>query len=389
MQTPSSAQAANPTASPAVAPPVEPDYSEFRPKPAYTPEPLVEAPAPDANAKTTQAAPAADLTDATAQTALSEVEKIAMDMGWTPRDQWNGNPNNWAPAADYLRRTAELAQARKKDVTVAKKAVVEATQDFERRLAAMERTNTVLMERQKRDFEAREASIRAHYEKAKREAVAQGDIELYDQIESEQKERDDALAKAEEQRRQEANAQPVTVYDQAKLILSRPAESKFLSDNRWILKHEDDSAWNLAMGEMADAAQKGLPIAEQMKRAEDALRYAYPDKYRTANPSTDGQGDGNAPAVIVDDQGRARDAQTGQFVRTAEAPSPQAAEQQPARRPAQLSPATRVPVEVADSNFGLPPEALAKAQSLVAKGEFESIKEYADIYNGVKKNVLA
>jgi len=33
---------------------------------------------------------------------LSEIEQTAMDQGWTPKDQFNGNPDNWKPAAQYV-----------------------------------------------------------------------------------------------------------------------------------------------------------------------------------------------------------------------------------------------------------------------------------------------
>jgi hypothetical protein len=33
---------------------------------------------------------------------LSDVEKIAMEQGWTPKEDFKGNPDNWKPAAQYV-----------------------------------------------------------------------------------------------------------------------------------------------------------------------------------------------------------------------------------------------------------------------------------------------
>ena len=34
---------------------------------------------------------------------LSEVEKLALDMGWSPKDKWRGAPEPWRPAYEFIK----------------------------------------------------------------------------------------------------------------------------------------------------------------------------------------------------------------------------------------------------------------------------------------------
>ena len=36
----------------------------------------------------------------------SEVELTAMEKGWVPQEQWNGNPDDWRPAKEYMDRSS-------------------------------------------------------------------------------------------------------------------------------------------------------------------------------------------------------------------------------------------------------------------------------------------
>src|ERR1700719_679149 len=43
-------------------------------------------------------------TDGDTNVAPEEVQRQARDMGWQPREQWKGNPDNWVDAGEFVKR---------------------------------------------------------------------------------------------------------------------------------------------------------------------------------------------------------------------------------------------------------------------------------------------
>lgn len=80
---------------------------------------------------------------------LTEIEEVAVDMGWTPKDQWKGDPDAWKPAKDYVRATRDVNKSLKSDLkqlqrqvegisrataTMTERAIAEARQEWESKL---------------------------------------------------------------------------------------------------------------------------------------------------------------------------------------------------------------------------------------------------------------
>lgn len=95
---------------------------------------------------------------------LSPVEQKAYDQGWRPEDDFNGDPDNWKTAKEFIRDGEWLAQIKslKQDQERQK-------QEFDERLANSNKLH-----------EARKAQELAALKKQQREAVSMADQDAYD-----------------------------------------------------------------------------------------------------------------------------------------------------------------------------------------------------------------
>lgn len=116
-------------------------------------------------------------------------EQRAREMGWAPKEQWRGNPDNWIDAPTFVQRGEQVmpilqANLRKRDVQVT--TLQQQIQDKDRRLAAAEEAISVLTNlstEQGRNAakEKRRELLRAQAD-ARREGDTDAEIELGEQI---------------------------------------------------------------------------------------------------------------------------------------------------------------------------------------------------------------
>lgn len=81
----------------------------------------------------------------------SDIDALAIEMGWAPKDQWRGNPDEWKDAKSFLKTTADINRTLSKDVrelkkttermakasaTIMERALAEQREDLEHRFAA-------------------------------------------------------------------------------------------------------------------------------------------------------------------------------------------------------------------------------------------------------------
>ena len=191
-------------------------------------ENAADTPADDAAAQTTEnAAP----DDSGSQTP-SDIESLATEMGWAPKDQWRGNPDDWKDAKAFLKTTVEINRTLSKDV-----------RELKQTTARMAKASATMMERalaeQREELEARfEAAVAANNPKAAREAQK-------------------ALSKLDE---------PGEAADHV---------SDFAARNPWFKTDPEAAAFAYAICE----ANKTLPAEEQLKLAEEGVRKRFPEHF--------------------------------------------------------------------------------------------------------------
>lgn len=239
---------------------------------------------------------------------LTDLDRVAIGLGWTPKEQWRGDPNKWTPAADYIAQTGRVLERTKKDLSQTRRMADE----MNARLARLETgQNSIQAQRAQEVFQ--------QYEEAKFEAAKNGDQKLYNDL---LKEQTDVMGKLKPAPQTQAQEPQADVYAQAEAIMSDPVAARFFEANPVAL--HDEQAWALMDREMTMAAQKGATPAQQFKVAEEALRYAYPHIYE--RPAFNGQVPSNGGQHHSQHQPRAQD---GTFTQQ----NPQS-QQQPQRRPA-------------------------------------------------------
>ena len=196
----------------------------------------------------TPGADAAAPIDTNQPPALSDLEQVALGLGWTPQDKWRGDPNKWTPAADYIATTGRVLERTKNDLKLTRRQ----TDELNARLARLEHGHqTQAQQRAQEVFE--------QYEDAKFEAAQKGDTELYRKL---TKEQHDVMAKVRpEPTPQRQIADETQVYQQAEAIMQDPIAVRFFEANPLAL--QDEAAWNLMDREMTRAAATGANSASR------------------------------------------------------------------------------------------------------------------------------
>jgi len=172
----------------------------------------------------------------------SEIEEIAQEMGWSPKDKWRGDPDKWKPAKDFVKSTVDVNRSLSKDVRELR--------DETRRIL---KTQSVVVEREvaKR---LEEATTRFN------QAVADGDAEGAYRAKDEIDKVRASAVEAEE-----------------------PPAATWQKTNSWFGTHTEAS--DLAYGVCERLSKQGKSQTEQLAEAEKAVRKAFPDLFSDATKS--------------------------------------------------------------------------------------------------------
>ena len=279
------------------------------------------------------------------------LEDLALEAGWTPKDQWKGDPGKWVSAAEHLRRTAKSAKNLAKKLTAAEQKIEAKEAEFDKRIARLEMTNSAV---RKREID----QVKSYYEQQIEEAIHSQDPA---QIKRALAERDQAVTELEQGEKPTlSDDEYVKAFEPTQATVQKP----FWRDNAWILEDgpEADEAFADVEEMITDqifavTEGKRQPTPREMREAlEEAEKYlsrAYRDKYRTQTEEAEDE------------------------------------EEEPAPKPApRLTPRPRVPVIGSASRGGntrnlsgrLPPEAIKAADEYIKQGLFSDRDEYARIY---------
>lgn len=182
------------------------------------------------------------------------LEEAASELGWSPKDQWRGDPEEWQPASAFLKNTVAINKAERR-----------ARKNLEDRLSRISRTTDAMLERVRADERAKvEAEFAA--------AVDEGDHDRARQ----------ASAKLQSLSSETTDKAPIADFE------TRNAEW-------WQV---DPLATQMAINVSNIAAGQGKSPDEQLKLAEDAVRKRFPEYFGDAKPKSKG------PAEVAEQQGR-------------------------------------------------------------------------------------
>lgn len=301
---------------------------------------------------------------------LSEIEEVALDLGWTPKDQWRGNPANWVPAKDFVRGTKQVLENARRDVRGAR-------QESQRLYSELDSIRSEVRGVTKQQ----DAIITQNYndamealEDAKKEAAKAGDDAAYDKLRKQQKDLQDEFAKRPrpqaEPARQSGEMSEHEAYATADEWMKDPIARTILrGQSAWVLQDGGEDGWDVMMRVMADVKERGGNQTDQFAAADAALRQFFPEQYRErrADPAPE----------------RQRDPRTGQF--TAQDPNQ-------VRRPAPFSQAQRTTPRPAEDAAvrALSADQRAFAEKEIAAGRFKgTLTTWAKLQAGEKVDPLS
>lgn len=214
---------------------------------------------------------------------LSPVEQEAIDSGWVPKDQYNGDEHKWVDAPEFLRR-GELFKKIEDQSRQLK--------DVKRALVEMKKLHEGVREVEyKRALETLRAQKKAALEDGDADAVIAAD-ERIDLIKEEQR-----------------NLQTEETYDEPTRGEDHPEFVAWKSKNNWYSTSTPMKAFADALG--IELRNEGLSPQQVLKRVEEEVRKEFPNRFR--NPKQDkpngvegasGKGSGGTKGFVLSDTER-------------------------------------------------------------------------------------
>lgn len=186
---------------------------------------------------------------------LSPVEQKAMEMGWRPKEEFNGDEADFIPADEFVRRKPlfDKIEHQSKEIKSVRKA-----------LDALKEHYTKVQETEYR------RALKA-LKSERRDALASGDADKFEQL-------DDEIKNVEEQAKK-LKEEDIAPVEQESSV--HPEFAAWTNRNPWygsvkyMKEYADDVGTKLAA--------QGMPPAEVLKAVEAAVKKEFPHKFRNPN----------------------------------------------------------------------------------------------------------
>lgn len=230
-----------------------------------------------------------------------EIERRAREMGWSTRDRWRGNPDEWVDAAEFVRRADNVLPIIRSHLNKSQEEVKRLKQELEARNKEVERRFSDVSSETERRIKALEAmnkqalelqreTLLKEFGDRKRNAAANGDMAAYDAAsvqEAEMLRNIDAAVKAtvdsdvRPAARREPRQERQTTQTQAAPVEEVPEEVKrWARNNPWF--HADPELRQEAseLHEQLLRDDPYLTIEENLAEVTREIRDRHPDKFR-------------------------------------------------------------------------------------------------------------
>lgn len=215
----------------------------------------------------------------------SPIEQKAMEMGWVPQDQWDGEADSWRPAKEFVDR-GELFKK---------------IDDQNRTIKELKKTQEALAKHNARIAEVEYKRALETLKKQKREALADGDADAVIEIDD----RIDAVKEAQ----REVQAQPAPQQD-----VVNPVFAAWQEKNSWYNTNRAMRAFANEVG--LEAAKNGMSPVEALEHVTKEVKKEFADKFQNPRRTAPGAVEGATPKggkttsdrfELTDDERRAMD----------------------------------------------------------------------------------
>jgi len=190
----------------------------------------------------------------------------ALSMGWTPREEWKGDPSKWRSAAEFVERGKEILPIVNKRLEQER----QRSAQLEKELQEMRATLQEFREYSKRDKERMYKKALEDLKAKKKQALEEGDADAVLEI-------DDAILELRESSKKalEEEKPAAPAYDPANDVVYQT----WLSENRWYGTDVELTYYADAIGRVLahnNPELKGRPFLDAVKQR---LREQFPDKF--------------------------------------------------------------------------------------------------------------
>lgn len=185
----------------------------------------------------------------------SDIELRAMDMGWRPKEEFQGNEDDFIEAKEFVRRQPlfEKIETQSKQIKAVSKALEALKVHYTRvEQAAVEKAITQM-------------------KVARKEALSDGDGDRFEVL-------DDEIKKAEGQLTQIEKIQKEPIVEET---VDHPEWKAFTSRNPWYTNTGYMRKFADEVG--TELAQRGMSPSEVLKEVEKAVRKEFPQKFTNPN----------------------------------------------------------------------------------------------------------
>jgi hypothetical protein len=222
----------------------------------------------------------------------TEVELRAMESGWVPEEEWEGDKAQWRPAKEFLDRGELFKKIDDQNRTI---------KEFKRSLDDLKGHHARVRET---EYTRALASLKEQKVSALEDGDAKRAVQLDDQID---------LVKDEQLKLRQQKQQPVE-QDNTPV----PEFVSWVNRNKWYDTNQPMRAYADALGR--DLAAAGKQPTDVLKEVERQVREEFPNKFRNVNrdkpgsveASTNKGGKSNDSFTLSDDERRVMD----RFVRS-------------------------------------------------------------------------
>jgi len=188
----------------------------------------------------------------------SEVELRAMEMGWRPKEEYNGDEENFIDAKEFVRR----------------KPLFDKIEHHGKQIKAVTKALEALKTHYTRVEEAAVQKAISQMKAQRKEALANGDGDSFELI-------DDEIKKAESSLAQIEKAREIPLVEEE---VVNPEWNAWQSRNSWYNTAPHMKVFADQVG--ATLAQRGMAPAEVLKEVEKAVRKEFPQKFTNPNKAS-------------------------------------------------------------------------------------------------------
>ena len=187
---------------------------------------------------------------------FTAVEQEAMAQGWRPKEEFEGDPDRFIDAGEFVRRGELFSK------------IDHQNKELKQLRQAMEQFKAHHAQVDQRAYERAVADLK----RQRKEALAEGDVDQYDQL-------DNAIDNLKEQREAELIRQAQQAHQQAQQV--DPAFTEWVNKNPWYTTDVTMAGAANAYG--MTLAKQGVPPLEVLKRVEQHIKQEFKHKFTNPN----------------------------------------------------------------------------------------------------------